>query len=82
MPKLLVCLILSSQIKTFNAFFITQEPILRATQYLPGIVKLQHQLYELYHRKLYLAEANQITITEFVDDLESGIIIMFYFMQT
>ena len=58
-------------------FLITQEPILRATQYLPGIVKLQHQLYELYHRKLYLVEANQITITEFVNDLESGIIIMF-----
>ena len=53
--------------------FITQEPILRATQYLPGIVKLQHQLYELYHRKLDFPEANQMKITTFAEKLESGI---------
>ena len=69
--------ILSSQIKTFNTLFITQEPVLRATQYLPGIAKLQHQLYELYHRKLDLGEANKMTVTEFLENLESGMVFIF-----
>ena len=49
-----------------------QEPILRATQYIPGIVQLQQQLHDLYHRRLDKTEAAQITVGDFVRGLKIG----------
>ena len=49
-----------------------QEPILRATQYIPGIVQLQQQLHDLYHRRLDKTDAAQITVGDFVRGLKIG----------
>ncbi len=48
--------------------------MLCATQYLPGIVKLQQHLCEMYQWKINEVEANEITVTMFLERIESGII--------
>ena len=60
-----------------KSFYISlyQEPILRATQYIPGIVQLQQQFYDLYHRRLDKTEAAQITVGDFVRGLKIGMLI-------
>ena len=53
---------------------LCQEPILRATQYIPGIVQLQQQLHDLYHRRLDKTKAAQITVGDFVTGLKIGVL--------
>ena len=45
---------------------------MRATQYLPGIVQLQQQMYDSFHRKLDRNEANQSKIGDFISLLGKG----------
>ena len=47
-----------------------QEPLLRATQYLPAIVKLQQEMYQLSHRRLDKNEVAKITIGNYIDSLK------------
>ena len=51
---------------------------MRATQYLPGIVKLQHQLYELSYRKWDKNDVAQYTIGEFIRGLGKGITVTYF----
>ena len=60
----LVCLTSISELGMM--FLSNQEPTLRATQYLPGIVQLQQQMYDNFHHKLDRKEANQYTIKKFI----------------
>lgn len=39
---------------------------MRATQYLPGIARLQQQMYDISHRRLDRKEASQLTINNFI----------------
>ena len=52
--------------------FLQAEPYLRATQYLPDIVHLQHCLYDAFHHRKDRTEAVKRTFGEFVEDLHSG----------
>ena len=53
--------------------YFCQESILRATQYLPGIVQLQQQMYDISHHKLDRKEASQKTARDFIEkSLKSG----------
>ena len=45
---------------------------MRATQYLPDIVKLQQCLYDSFHHRLDRREAKHITIREFLQGRKSG----------
>ena len=47
-----------------------QEPSLRATQYLPDIVKLQHFLVNFYDKRLRKDEAEKLTIGNFFEAVE------------
>ena len=50
----------------------SQEPILRATRYLPELVQLQKQMFEFSHRRLDRKEAARVTIREYISSLNSG----------
>ena len=50
----------------------SQEPILRATQYLPELVQLQKQMFEFSHRRLDRKEAASLTIREYIKTMKSG----------
>ena len=50
----------------------SQEPILRATQYLPELVQLQKQMFEFSHRRLDRKEAARVTVREYISSLNSG----------
>ena len=52
--------------------YLSQEPVLRATQYLPDIVRLQQCLYDAFHHRLDKKEAVTQTVREFLDNLISG----------
>ena len=56
-------------------YILYQEPILRATQYIPGIVQLQQQFYDLYHRRLDKTEATHISVGDFVKGLKIGMLL-------
>ena len=45
---------------------------MRATQYLPDIVRLQQHLYDSFHHRLDRREAKHITIREFLQGRKSG----------
>ena len=45
---------------------------MRATQYLPDIVRLQQCLYDSFHHRLDRREAKHITIREFLQGRKSG----------
>uniref|UniRef100_A0A1X7TWB5 RZ-type domain-containing protein n=1 Tax=Amphimedon queenslandica TaxID=400682 RepID=A0A1X7TWB5_AMPQE len=47
--------------------FLKKEPLLRATQYLSAIVKLQQTMYHLSHRKLDKKEVAQISIGTYMN---------------
>ena len=49
-----------------------QEPNLRATQYLPDIVRLQQYLYDRFHHRLDRKEARRMTIGEFLQSRKHG----------
>ena len=49
-----------------------QEENLRATQYLPDIVKLQQFLFETFNRRLEKSKARTQTIREFLRELKNG----------
>ena len=49
-----------------------QEPNLRATQYLPDIVRLQQCLYDSFHHRLDRKEARRMTIGEFLQSRKHG----------
>ena len=51
---------------------ILQERSLRATQYLPDIVKLQRSLYDAFHHRLDRKEAKTITIGQYLKSLKNG----------
>ena len=51
---------------------------MRATQYLPGIVKLQQQMYELSHRRWDKTDVAQQTIGEFIGELGKGIAVTYF----
>ncbi|XP_019853235.1 PREDICTED: E3 ubiquitin-protein ligase RNF213-like [Amphimedon queenslandica] len=46
--------------------FLIQDQFLRATQYLPSIIKLQQQMYKMSHKKLDKKEATQWTIRDYL----------------
>ena len=43
-----------------------QEPLLKAVQYLPDIVVLQRQLYDMCNHRLDLSDAETITMRKFL----------------
>ena len=45
---------------------------MRATQYLPDIVRLQQCLYDAFHHRLDKKEAVTQTVREFLDNLTTG----------
>ena len=47
-----------------------QEPSLRATQYLPDIVKLQHFLFNMYNKQLEMEKAETCTISDFLIEVK------------
>ena len=49
-----------------------QEPNLCATQYLPDIVKLQHYLFDTYHRQLEKHKAETLTVRDFLKGITNG----------
>ena len=51
-----------------NCLCITylQEPLLKAVQYLPDIVVLQRQLYDMCNHRLDLSDAETITMRKFL----------------
>ena len=59
--------------QTWILSFNTQELNLRATQYLPDIVKLQHDLFNKFHRRLEKSKAKTQTIRKFLTEIENGI---------
>lgn len=50
-----------------------KERSLRATQYLPDIVKLQRSLYDTFHHRLDRRDAKTMTIESFLKSLRNGI---------
>ena len=50
--------------------FSTQEPKLRALQYLPDIIKLQKMMLDKYDRKMSQHEALTIRVGSFLDSVE------------
>ena len=52
--------------------YYSKEPSLRATQYLPDIVKLQQFLYDTYHHRIDRKKAKTQTIGDFLKALPSG----------
>ena len=50
----------------------SQEPILRATQYLPELVQLQKQMFEFSHHRLDRKEAASLTIREYIKTLKGS----------
>ena len=57
--------------------FFSQEMDLRATQYLPDIVKLQQCLYSTFNRLKDKMDAKNQTIGEFIQELPNGIVTSF-----
>lgn len=49
-----------------------QEHSLRATQYLPDIVKLQRSLYDAFHHRLDRRDAKMITFRKYLESLING----------
>ena len=45
---------------------------MRATQYLPDIVRLQQCLYDAFHHRLDKKDAVRQTVRDFLDKLNSG----------
>ena len=74
----LVCLSASVNLSIHPSFCLIspfqthQEPILRATQYLPDIVRLQHKLYDAFHHRLDRKDARGKTISQFIKERRSG----------
>ena len=62
--------------------FHFQEPVLRATRYLPDIVKLQHSLFNLFHRRAGKENAKDQTIGSFFKGIKSGKSCVFVLLQT
>ena len=60
-----------------GSIILMQEPSLRATQYLPDIVKLQQCLYDSFHHRLDRTDAKTLTIGDFLEKLSSGMILEF-----
>ena len=72
-----MCIILRISNSTSGEFylckpFLVQEPVLRATLYLPDIVKLQHSLFNLFHRRVGKENAKDQTIGSFFKGIKSG----------
>ena len=61
----------SSTVYLYTLPFV-QEPLLRATQYLPGLVQLQKQMYDISHRRLDRKDAAKLSVREFIKGLKSG----------
>ena len=53
-------------------YFLFQEPSLRATQYLPDIIRLQQRLYDCFHRRLDRKDASRFTIGDFLRQRTNG----------
>ena len=53
-------------------FVYPQETNLRATQYLPDIVRLQQCLYDSFHHRLDQKEARRMTIGDFLQSRKHG----------
>ena len=49
-----------------------QEVKLRATQYLPDIIQLQHILYNLYNYKVDEEEASKLTVKDLQDSVKGN----------
>ena len=49
-----------------------QEPSVRATQYLPDIVRLQRSLHDAFHHRLHRRDAMKLTIGDFISSLKNG----------
>ena len=57
----------------FSLILFYQEHNLRATQYLPDIVRLQQCLYDLFHHRLDHREAKTVSIRRFLAEvIQSG----------
>lgn len=56
-----------------------QEPNLRATQYLPDIVRLQCYLYDTFNFHLDRRKAMSTTIGQFIQQMSKSIIANYYY---
>ena len=52
--------------------YFYQERCLRATQYLPDIVKLQRSLYDAFHHRMDRKEAKMTTFGEYLKNVKNG----------
>ena len=50
----------------------TQEPILRATRYIPELVQLQKQMFEFSYYQLDRKKDPQLSVCEYIKSLKSG----------
>ncbi len=50
---------------------LSQEPSLRATQYIPDIVQLQQFMFETFDRRLDKRKAETMTIREFLKEVKN-----------
>ena len=49
---------------------------MRATKYLPDVIKLQQFLYDIYHHRLDQADAKAQTIGDFLEKLKNGKVVL------
>ena len=47
---------------------VHQEPVLRATQYLPDIVRLQRRMFDMFNHRIDHRVAREKTMKQFIDD--------------
>ena len=57
---------------SISAFVFDKEPTLRATQYLPDIVKLQQRFFHAFHHRLDRQDARGTTIGQFIQGRKSS----------
>ena len=65
--------VVTSSTKTYiYTLLLVQEPLLRATQYLPSLVQLQKQMYDFCHRRLDRKDVAKLSFRKFISSLKSG----------
>ncbi len=62
-----------SEVSIFFALFY-KEPKLRATQYLPHIVKLQQSLFDMFNYRMDKSKAMRLSIGKFLQNLQNGLL--------
>ncbi len=55
-------------------FLFFKEPKLRATQYLPNIVKLQQSLFDKFNYRVDKTMAKSLNIKDFLEKIQNGVL--------